>query len=323
MPSYSPLPRELGDEFSTVRAQRLGVTAGRLRSSDLEASFRGARMRGPTSAEIDAEAELSKQYKLRHERELALIRSLGRILVPGQFVSHRSAALLWEAPMPWAREPLLHATALRPKTKPRIRGVIGHAMNVERCGIRQRDGVEVADPATTWAMLADLPLTELVAVGDYFVRVYRPGYGRRNVGRPPHATIADLERAVSLRRWRGQPRLERALRLIREDSWSPKESAVRVELVTAGLPEPVLNVDLFDVEGSFIACPDMVYPEYRVAVEYQGEMHNETYAEDIERIERLRAAGWIVIQVTKVLLARPRELVRRVERDLCARGWRG
>jgi very-short-patch-repair endonuclease len=60
-----------------------------------------------------------------------------------------------------------------------------------------------------------------------------------------------------------------------------------------------------------------------VAIEYQGQFHGAQYARDIARIERLRAAGWVVIQVSSELLfGNPEQLVRRVRTALSERGWR-
>lgn len=324
MPRHTSLPRGLGDEFTWAQARALGVSPRRLRGSDLEQPFAGVRMRAADRDESNTGAHGSRRYDRLHEREFSLVRALGlRLAATGQLLSHRSAAVVWGAPLPHTEKPELHAAAVRPATRPRIRGVIGHAIDASRCEARLHRGLPVPSAACTWAMLADLPIARLVAVGDYFVRAYRPGWGRPNAGRPAHTTLGSLERVVSLGRWKGQRNLERALPLIREDSWSPAESRLRFELVTAGLPEPQLNVDVFDGDGSFLGCVDLVHPEYRVAVEYQSEMHSVSYAEDIERIERLRAAGWNVIQVTKALLARPEELVRRVTAALRAGGWAG
>lgn len=323
MSNRAPLPEHLGEAFTWARARESGVSPSRLRAGDLEHPFRGVRMRAVEPGSEDAPTGASNQYGLQRDQELALIVALGRGLLPSQFLSHRSAALLWGAPMPWTKTPRLHAAAVRPATRPRIGGVTGHSIGAERCEVRWHKGIPVADPAATWAMLAELPLVRLVAVGDFFARRYRQGWGRPNPGRPPLAPLEDLQRAVSLGRWRGQRNLERALPLIREDSWSPMESAVRIELVTAGLPEPSLNVDLFGDDGSFLGCVDMAFAKYRIAVEYQSAMHSGSYAADIEKIERLRAAGWIVIQVTSALAARPRELVRRVAAELRSRGWTG
>lgn len=183
-------------------------------------------------------------------------------------------------------------------------------------------GIPVTDPASTWASLGELSVDQLVIAGDYFVRKYRQGVGRRDAGRQPLCRLDELAAALSRGRWDGMPGLRRALPLIREDSWSPQETATRVALVRAGLPEPDLNRDVFDARGSFLGCLDLVWPRWKVAVEYHGQQHAITYASDIERVERLRAAGWVVIQVTRVLASRPSELTARVAQSLVSRGWR-
>ena len=119
------------------------------------------------------------------------------------------------------------------------------------------------------------------------------------------------------------PRLRTALKLVREDSWSPRESTTRVTLVMAGLPEPELNIDVYDRNGIFIGCSDMAYPRYKVGVEYHGQQHAERYAQDIERLERFRADGWEILQVTKAVERRPETLVARVTWALRKRGWNG
>lgn len=91
---------------------------------------------------------------------------------------------------------------------------------------------------------------------------------------------------------------------------------MRCILIAGGLPEPELNVDLYDERGRFLGCVDMVYREARVVIEYLGMLHGEQWAADVERLARFRAAGWIVIEVTSPLLRRPEELVRRVSAAL-------
>lgn len=110
--------------------------------------------------------------------------------------------------------------------------------------------------------------------------------------------------------------------LIREDSWSPQESFIRIGLVRSGLPEPELNIDVY-CDGVFLGCVDLAYPEYRVGIEYYGDAHTERFAEDVERISALRAAGWEMIEVTRALRGRPWVVAERVRRVLEERGWRG
>jgi len=313
----SPLPPQLGRGFSVAEAKLLGVTPDRLRALDLQRPFHGVRVVG---AEFPAP---STRFDAALKHELALIVALGRRLVEGQFIAGRSAALLWGVPMPHRNTPELHLGVFKPLRSPRVHGVIGHAFAPGRVALCETDGLPVLTPAYTFATLGQLPFLDLVAIGDFLARKYRPGVNRKNVGKPPLATLEELHRVVADGRWRGAPKLREALALIREDSWSPKESLTRVLLVQGGLPEPELNVDLFDRSGRFLACVDMLYRKYRVVVEYNGEQHGERYAEDVERIERLRAEGWAVVIVTKALVNQPWRLVARVAQELRKAGWPG
>jgi len=56
----------------------------------------------------------------------------------------------------------------------------------------------------------------------------------------------------------------------------------------------------------------MAYPVLRIAIEYQGGHNAGQYAADVERLERLRSAGWAVIEVTSALLREPQLLAERV-----------
>ncbi|WP_449277874.1 hypothetical protein [Leucobacter sp. GX24907] len=323
--SSQPLPQRLGTTFSVAEARASGVSQGRLRNRNLEKPFHGVRAKHSSST--PGTSHSGDCFARAKHLELELIDALSKRLVPGQFFSHRSAAFLWQIPQPHLCTPELHLSTLRPQSAPRIRAgtvpVFGHALNASRTQVTVVHGFPVTDPASTFAMLGNLCLTDLVAAGDALVRKYRGGHGRRHVGRAPVATVEELKQAVSLGQWKGMTRLREALSLIREDSWSPKESSTRVILVTAGLPDPELNVDIYDREGFFIACADMVFKKYRVITEYHGLMHESSYAQDIERVEALRNAGWEVIQVTRALERYPTRLVARVAAALRRGGWAG
>jgi hypothetical protein len=245
---------------------------------------------------------------------------------PEAFFSHDTAALLLGAPLPLPAddgepEPL-HVSVHEGRPFPRSRGVIGHRLGSSSTTVTQAHGFRLSTPASTWALLGAHSVETLVMAGDYFCRVWREGHGRPHIGRPPLTTRAKLAAALTAQRRLGAARLRSALPLIREDSWSPRESVCRLVLSGGGLPEPSLNFDIHDEHGFFVACADIAYPAFRVAVEYQGWQHGERYAKDIERIERLRAAGWIVIQITSELLADRNRLISRVREALLSRGWR-
>lgn len=314
----APLPSELGDSFSVPLALSLGVRAGRLRGSDLERPFRGVRSRRAPAA-----APSETGFEAERAREIELIRALAARAVPGQFLSHRSAALIWGIPVPHASTPELHLSVHLPRRSPRVSGVIGHALPSARSPVVDRDGCAVTSAACTWAQLGHLSLIQLVVAGDAILRVHRPGYGRPDAGKPPLATREELAEVLALGRWPGMARLRRAFPLLREDSWSPMESEVRLLIVSAGLPEPELNLDVFTDSGEFIGCVDLAYLKYRIAIEYQSDYHLGRLADDLEKAERLKEAGWSLIQVTKTVRSDSARLIGRITKALRERGWEG
>jgi very-short-patch-repair endonuclease len=94
--------------------------------------------------------------------------------------------------------------------------------------------------------------------------------------------------------------------------------------VDAGLPEPVLDHDVYDGAGVFVGCVDLAYPELRIAIEHEGDHHRldtRQWNRDIAKHDRLAELGWRVIRVTKSMLFEdPGLLVSRVRSALRARG---
>lgn len=117
-------------------------------------------------------------------------------------------------------------------------------------------------------------------------------------------------------------RVERVAALLDPRPDSPPESRARVALVLAGLPRPRVRHPVRDAHGVGREL-DLAWPEFRVAVEYDGRDHalSDRRGRDIDRLDALRRAGWVVIVVTAVQVARPRWLADRVREELLARGW--
>jgi hypothetical protein len=313
-----PLPPQLGTVFSLTEARSLGVGRGRLEGEDLGAPFRGVRTRIDIGSTTDAGPH--DDFDARITEVLRLAHAYATRMRPSEFFSHSTAAVLWGAPVGVPVPVTLDVSVLGTVGIPRSRAVRGHRADPRSTMTTMHNGLSVASPASVWASLGQMSVDDLVILGDYFCRTWRQGFLRPNVGRPPLTTRAELTAVLGAGRRVGAAHLREALGLVREDSWSPRESLCRLLLVRAGLPEPVLNVDV-DGPLGFLACVDMVYPAYRVAIEYQGQLHAARYAKDIERIEALRAAGWIVIQVSSALMSRPELLVARVQDALASRGW--
>lgn len=319
------LPAELDATFAVSLARLHGVSRDRLRGGDLEAPFHGVRsIAADTNALPSDDVANMDPYEQQRLARLARARVYARRLHTGHFFSHQTAASIWGAPLPLefdergriAAQPTLHVSASGAIPFPRATGVHGHRTLASLTSIEVSDGLRVTSPAATWVSLGTIPLHDSVALGDYFCRRWRAGVGRPGAGRPPLATINDLRQSFDSGRRRGAPRLRAALEMIREDSWSPRETRVRCILIEAGLPEPELNLDIFDDNGRFLACGDLVYPHERVMVEYMGMLHGPQWARDVERLAALRAAGWTVIEVTSPLLHQPARLIARVRAAL-------
>lgn len=244
----------------------------RTRARDLTAPFRGIRA--------------TYEPATHAERCAAYVPRLG----DGQFFTHLSAAVLWGIPLAeeFERAEGVHIGAVRPGHPPRAAGVVGHLLPAAT-EIRIKGRMPLLNPSDTWAYLGTvLPHEQLVVAGDFLVR--RKG---------PLATLGGLQLAASARR-PGIRAARLALLDVRPGTDSPKESELRLMLIGAGLPEPVIGHTVKDADGGFIATPDLAYVRERIAIEYEGRVHftdPRVYAEDIVRYEMLEAAGWLVIRV--------------------------
>jgi hypothetical protein len=110
----------------------------------------------------------------------------------------------------------------------------------------------------------------------------------------------------------GLRRLESALELVDAGAQSPRETAIRLLLMRAGLPRPTTQIPVLDDRKHTVAYLDMGWERWMVAVEYDGDQHRTDrwqYVKDIRRIEMLERMGWIVIRV--VAEDRSADVVRR------------
>ncbi|GAA2982506.1 very-short-patch-repair endonuclease [Microbacterium terrae] len=293
------LPERLGDRFTVRTARESGVSYERLRSADLERPFQGVRIRADRD---DSPIWFDRHGRPRGElerRHISTALAYAGCMREGDFFSHITAAILWDIPLP----PHVVAEAdvdvsMHPPTKyVRRRGVVGHETRPKTARFREHPQfrVPVATPATTWAMLAGAlrDPRDLVAAADAIVRTWRVD--------EPLATTVELSSAVAAGRRVGVGRLREALPHVRLRSGSRPETHLRLAIVDGMLPEPHLNFDVL-VRGEKVACVDLAYPDLQIAIEYEGEHHltdPAQWAQDIERYERLAAAGWHVLRVTK------------------------
>ncbi|WP_439693688.1 endonuclease domain-containing protein [Curtobacterium sp. SP.BCo] len=224
------------------------------------------------------------------------------ILLPGQFVSHVSAAVLWGLPVPVGDGDAapVHITSVIPSAQPRRTGVIGHRIAPDRVSVTERWGVPASTLAALWIDCgALLTVDQLVVLGDAVVSEHRC-----------RTTIDDLRRALVRAGARaGVRRLRAALELVRVGAGSPQETRARLAIVRAGLPEPELQVEIHDDAGWFVARVDMAYPRQRIVIEYEGDHHRtdaEQWASDLRRHREVERLGWALVRWSRSDLGRHR-----------------
>lgn len=175
-----------------------------------------------------------------------------------------------------------------------------------------RRGVLVSPGPAFFAAAPHLNLLELVTAGDWLVRLRL-------------ATPTDLVAEATATGGRGAVRARRAARLVRERVDSPPETALRLCLVLAGLPEPECNVVLGDATH-LIGRVDLYLAAYAIILEYEGDQHRTDTGQwnlDITRQEEFASAGYCLIRVTAERMRHPRQVVMGVYRALQAAGYSG
>ena len=234
-----------------------------------------------------------------------------RILPDDAVFSHYTAAALHRVVVP--DEPQVHVCTESP-IEPRIKGLVGH--RIKTIGeVQHVGGLRVTTPGRTYLDLSGrLDLMSLFIAGDGLAR-----RDPRGVDGLRTAVLAGPGR-------RGVKQARLLLPILDPAANSAPESRLRFLVITDGLGFPLVNKPAYDAAGEWIGEPDLQWPEFKVAVEYEGEHHNrdpEQWQRDIRRDELMHANGWIVIKVTaRDLFTQPELTLRRIRDALLSRGWR-
>jgi hypothetical protein len=227
------------------------------------------------------------------------------------FASHATAARVWGAPIETG--PGEHVTVRVAGERLRRDGVTCH-VRADAVAVVV-DGVRVSSLTDLFVELAsDVPLVELVVLGDWMVR-------RKGI------TPARLQGACRSAPGRAGRLARQAAAYVRAGVDSPMETRLRMLLVLAGLPEPRVNVTIRDVDGEPVRRFDLSWPEGKVIVEYDGRHHverEEQWEVDLARREEIDDHGWrILVVVARGIYRDPGSTVDRVWRLLRDRGVPG
>ncbi len=319
---HAPLPGCLGATFTTSEARAAGVSSRRLAGPDIERVVRGVYRRIDFGAGDASDLHPAERWRqLQFTKACAVLRALSH----GQYFSHATAAVILGLPVPHRADNDIDAACSADRWVSRAPGVRSHrlAPGLVRVGIAR--GLPTASPADVWAMLGDeLSLPDLVALGDAVIR--RPRIpGTQRLERAPLATLADLEAVITAMRRRGNAALRQALPLLVTGSASAPESHLRLKLHEWGLPQPELDVDVYNAAGRLLGASELAYPQYKIALEYEGSHHRVHAAQwnrDIDKYHAYESAGWRAIRITGSLqYGRALVLRSRVESALRDRGW--
>lgn len=206
---------------------------------------------------------------------------------------------------------------------------MGHQLALLPDEVVEFDGVRLTSPARTWLDLATvLSADELVIAGDSLVCEHGPEFP---VPREALCSIEELRRMIERHRGsRGVRKARAAVELIRVGADSAPETRLRLALVRSGLPEPVLNhvvrgEGAGGCPGSPVLWPDAAYPQWRIALQYEGAHHNgeDQYLRDIRRADTAGRYGWSEVRVSRLDLAGGHPAaVLKVRSALASRGWR-
>lgn len=226
-----------------------------------------------------------------------------------------TAARLYGVPVP-DQDGRVHAAVPSVSTVvPRIRDLRVHSYAIPPAHLGVRDGRPLVSPERLFLELAaGVPRVDLIIAGDHMLR-HRLTSRSRLTG-----FLHDCPRR------RGVSRAKLALPDLDDRSDSPPETRLRMLVVDAGLPRPIVNRDIVTERGVWLARPDLSYPALKIAIQYEGAHHQQDYRQysyDIERDGRLIEHGWIVIRVNKEGLFRnPRTVVNRIRKAITDRSPR-
>ena len=272
------IPQELTHgPFTVARALELGLSQEVLSRSRFRTPWSGVRILSTFPESLAATCQAAA------------------LVLPADAVfSHDTAVALagWLSPRAGDRE----STAYRPlpadgaqpvhvsvadRRAPQGKQVIGHRLALSPEDVITVGGLRVTSPWRTWCDLgaAGADHTDLVILADALRRRFPAAASQRLASR--------------LDAWgpgRGGHSLRRALECSRDGVDSPMETRLRLLFVEGGLPEPEVNQWVRLEDGTPIHRPDLSWPQWRVAADYDGIHHSER--DDDESVRRGRASNW-------------------------------
>ena len=93
------------------------------------------------------------------------------------------------------------------------------------------------------------------------------------------------------------------------------ETRLRMVLVQPRLPTPIVQAELCDSTGRFLARADLYYPDRRLVIEYDGANHRDRLEADLRRQNSLLTAGYHLLRFTAAELRAPSKVASQVRSE--------
>ncbi|WP_140400516.1 hypothetical protein [Gulosibacter sp. 10] len=288
MSKPEPLPQALLKAgFTVAEAKARGVSASRLRASDLHAPYVGVRTIGvPSSLEEQAYA-LSLCLDERHA------------------ISGLTALRLWGMPLPSRlreRETPLEVLTDLSGSRVDRSGVTTRRIRRSRFRAVTLHGIRLVSPVLAMITAIRHLDVEWTTVLLEALLAESSLYPSLRFAERPHLVPFQLDGLLQhFSGMDGMTKLRAAAEQSRTRVESPMESVLRLRLIGAGLPEPAIQPELV-LPGGERVRPDLGYRHAAAYLDYEGEHHArdpEIFERDLRRSRAMREAGLEHIRVTR------------------------
>ena len=180
----------------------------------------------------------------------------------------------------------------------------------------------------TWAQMAShMSFEDVVILGCSILEAKRRQLPARFGNRADELYRALIAFVEQMPRFTGKTACRKALGLVMPNVSSPQEARCNLLLRGHGVPKAETNYIVPDAafKSGALMTLDMAWPEYRVAVEYDGDHHRgkDQRRRAQEKRNFLRSRGWVVLIATGAIFASEQsqaEFAFAVARELAQRG---
>lgn len=209
-------------------------------------------------------------------------------------LTRNSAIAMWGVPDPSmdsARTadgvPVVHVVVQTARNRRKgIPGVVAHVWKglSEEHICHTQDGIDVLAPEPTWASMAESQMRH---------------------GRTTKEKLAVFLEGNS---FRGRRKCQLALLLVESGSDSPKETELRLCLLSYGLSGFAVGyvVSGISFENGAAVTLDLADPELKIGIEYDGDHHRTDkmqWRRDVWKRRQLESMGWTIVAVTQLDLS--------------------